>query len=482
MSTTMRPMRLLLLAALLGGTFATGVEAQGVRVEVPRERGWVGLRVDFTLIRMGGEERTVVVVKEVLQDSPAREAGLRPGDTLTHIDGQPISQKVFTAMGRTLEPGDLVRLTIHRDGRDREVLLEAGRRPPQVQGRRLPDPAHLSVRLDSMRGAIIQNLDSMRIHVDSLSVRITPAGADSLEALALTFLAPRADSTRPPPRGYTYRLLEPGVDTLASPDTVASAPPPWSPHPELFVPFQLDRAESRALRETQEELRELRKEITGVRRKELARIREIQGGLRGAVGAVEEAVKKDEEIRRLRSREDTLLARQRELAERLNVLSREVAKSRWVETEERSRRSRDATAGARAREAEAQARLEEAVRTARQRSEAAAGSRYEYRRPRPTNIQIIGQSFVAGAQLAPLNPSLGEYFGTEEGVLVMEVVEGTPAQEWGLQAGDVIVRAGDQEVSSLEDLRFSLGYLEGRLRVRIIRKGKPLQLVFSREP
>lgn len=479
MSTTTRPMRLLLLAALLGGTFATGVEAQGVRVDVPRERGWVGLRVDFTLIRMGGEERTVVVVKEVLQDSPARDAGLQPGDTLTHIDGQPISQKVFTAMGRTLEPGDLVRLTIHRDGRDREVLLEAGRRPPQVPGRRLPDPANLSVRLDSMRGAIIQNLDSMRIHVDSLRVRITPAGADSLEAVALTFLAPRADSTRPRPRGYTYRLLEPGVDTLASPDTLASAPPAWSPRPELFVPFQLDRAESRALRETQEELRELRKEITGVRRRELARIREIQGGLRGAVGAVEEAVKKDEEIRRLRSLEDTLLGRQRELTERLNVLSRELAKSRWVETEERSRRSREAAA-ARAGRAEAQARLEEAVRAARQRSEAAAGSRYEYRRP--TSIQVIGQSFVAGAQLAALNPSLGEYFGTEEGVLVMEVVEGTPAQEWGLQAGDVIVRAGDQEVSSLDDLRFSLGYLEGTLRVRVIRKGKPLQLVFSREP
>jgi S1-C subfamily serine protease len=96
----------------------------------------------------------------------------------------------------------------------------------------------------------------------------------------------------------------------------------------------------------------------------------------------------------------------------------------------------------------------------------------------------VGRSFVAGAQLAPLNPALGEYFRVEEGVLVMEVVEGTPAQEAGLVAGDVIVRVGSQDVSSLEDLRFGLGYVQGPLTVRVIRKGEALELRFfeKKEP
>ena len=55
-----------------------------------------------------------------------------------------------------------------------------------------------------------------------------------------------------------------------------------------------------------------------------------------------------------------------------------------------------------------------------------------------------------GLELAEINPELGAYFGTEEGVLVLDVAEDS---ELGLQPGDVIVRIGSREATSPERVR-----------------------------
>jgi len=103
-----------------------------------------------------------------------------------------------------------------------------------------------------------------------------------------------------------------------------------------------------------------------------------------------------------------------------------------------------------------------------------------YESRRPLSHIIVGQSFVAGAQLTPLNPGLAEYFQVDRGVLVTEVLDGTPASEAGILAGDVIIRVGTQDVSSLNDLRFGIGYFERPLRLRVIRKGSPMEIVIER--
>ena len=90
---------------------------------------------------------------------------------------------------------------------------------------------------------------------------------------------------------------------------------------------------------------------------------------------------------------------------------------------------------------------------------------------------IVGQSFVAGAQLTTLNPALAEYFPVDRGVLVLEVLSDTPAESGGLTAGDVIVRIGGEEVSSMEDLRFGIGYLDRPLRLRVIRRGESIDII-----
>ncbi|HET8727341.1 MAG TPA: PDZ domain-containing protein, partial [Alphaproteobacteria bacterium] len=60
-----------------------------------------------------------------------------------------------------------------------------------------------------------------------------------------------------------------------------------------------------------------------------------------------------------------------------------------------------------------------------------------------------------GLALAPLTPEMREQFGIEEGengAVIAEVQPGSPAEEAGLQPGDVITRVGQNEVEAPEDV------------------------------
>ncbi len=83
----------------------------------------------------------------------------------------------------------------------------------------------------------------------------------------------------------------------------------------------------------------------------------------------------------------------------------------------------------------------------------------------------MGRRAVAGAELAELNGDLGDYFGVDDGVLVTGVAPGTPAARAGLQAGDVVVRAGGDRVAAIEDLRSAMRDAGDRsIRIEVVRK------------
>jgi hypothetical protein len=66
------------------------------------------------------------------------------------------------------------------------------------------------------------------------------------------------------------------------------------------------------------------------------------------------------------------------------------------------------------------------------------------------NYLILGSECIGGLRMEKLNPKLGEYFGTEEGVLVADVHEDS---KLGLQAGDVVLRVGDRKATDPDRLR-----------------------------
>jgi serine protease Do len=82
-----------------------------------------------------------------------------------------------------------------------------------------------------------------------------------------------------------------------------------------------------------------------------------------------------------------------------------------------------------------------------------------------------------GVVTEPLNKQLGEYFGVADGkgLLVMEVIENSPASKAGIKAGDVIVEVAGQSVSRPEELIRALGKeKEGDVNLTVVR-GKTRQ-------
>ena len=78
---------------------------------------------------------------------------------------------------------------------------------------------------------------------------------------------------------------------------------------------------------------------------------------------------------------------------------------------------------------------------------------------------------VAGLEVIEMKPGLGSYFGTDVGVLVTEVDEGSTL---GLEPGDVVVKVGDREVDTPESLRRILERFAGdeEITFEIRRQGR----------
>jgi len=78
-----------------------------------------------------------------------------------------------------------------------------------------------------------------------------------------------------------------------------------------------------------------------------------------------------------------------------------------------------------------------------------------------------------GVRVEKLTPELGEALGVPsgKGVVVIEVIEDTPAQKAGVRAGDVIVEVAGHEVSDREDLTKALNDEVGRVDIVLTRKG-----------
>jgi Do/DeqQ family serine protease len=85
-----------------------------------------------------------------------------------------------------------------------------------------------------------------------------------------------------------------------------------------------------------------------------------------------------------------------------------------------------------------------------------------------------------GASFQDLTPELASAFGLKlyQGALVNSVKANSSAEQAGLKAGDLIIKANERPVNSANDManRIGLSPLGSIVALRIIRNGKPLQL------
>jgi hypothetical protein len=366
-------------------------------------------------------------------------------------------------MSETLEPGDLVRLVVMRDGRPREITVEAASPPAQVVIS--PNTEQMVIELEALSGNILKSMDSLRVSLGGLKVG-EEDGNLSFQILRI----PSDSSMAEGQVRFDFKVQQPFDEPLVF------GSEPFYMAPDVALPFEAMVVESQATAPLKEELAQLRKELTAIRRDELARRRELAAAIQGPI---EEVLQQDDRMRELQAQEAQLLVRQEQLADHLREVSEAELQRHWVEVQSRSeeaffraQRSRESQRAL--EEAVSRARREEVERT-EEAEQLRTQSQFLYRSP-----VIVGQSFFLGAQIAPLNPQLAEYFPVDEGVFVVQVVEGSPAAKAGLQGGDIIVNVAGEDVNSLSDLRFSLSAFEGPIQIRVIRKGDPVQIVIRR--
>jgi serine protease Do len=81
-----------------------------------------------------------------------------------------------------------------------------------------------------------------------------------------------------------------------------------------------------------------------------------------------------------------------------------------------------------------------------------------------------------GVMVAPLSDQLAAYFGADDGVLISEVVENTPAAAAGLKAGDVVTAVSGRAVASPEDLTREVRETQpaSSIDIRLIRDRKEI--------
>ncbi|MFC4876219.1 S1C family serine protease [Microbulbifer halophilus] len=96
--------------------------------------GWLGIEASAVTPRLARAfdlgSSNGVIITAIYDQGPAFDAGLKPGDVITHIDGLPINDgKRGVAAMATLRPGDTVHITFMRKGETQTVQATVSEKP-----------------------------------------------------------------------------------------------------------------------------------------------------------------------------------------------------------------------------------------------------------------------------------------------------------------------------------------------------------------
>jgi len=401
-----------------------------------------------------------------------------PGDIIVRIDEEPLTFQNWERLTGNMVVGDQVVFGVQgEDDRSRTVVLTAGARPD------LTLPAGVSDRLEAIRKSFEARLESARgVWATRDHVRFLISG-DSIEEVSNRILdqARRnavAFRSSPRFREPSGTLGGPGPPTPVLPGEVSVTLGPggflwnfggdsvhgWSSSEPVLVapnveaggrysvilsaesalPFEYLLLSSHEADSLKTAVIRLRTELSTLH--EATRTRELE-----IVDIITQQAQElgDTDIRLLRLRSDN---------DRVSEELSQVA-ARLAEVGSLEKRAREERRSTETREPTAVTRV------------------------RSMTAGLVGRNFVGGAQFSDLNPRLSEYFGADRGVLVIDVLRGTPAFKAGLVPGDVVFRVANTDVETLVAFRAALKEAYARERsaiLALIRKGQPLLVTLSR--
>lgn len=160
------------------------------------ERGFLGIhigRVTASLAKsMGAPDTNGAIVEDVQPGSPAANGGLKSGDIIRSLDGQPVSS--FTGLRYAIaemNPGTEVTLGILRDGKTMDVHIKLGTLPETASnGAGGPGegtaPSHSTLQGVSVQDLTPQISQELQIPPGTRGVVITSVDPNSLAAESLS--------------------------------------------------------------------------------------------------------------------------------------------------------------------------------------------------------------------------------------------------------------------------------------------------------
>ncbi len=132
-------------------------------------RGWLGVQIqdvdDGMAKALELDDRNGAIISQVIQNSPAEDAGVKEQDVIIEVDGEKVNDssnlKNLISSGR---PNDKTKLTVIRDGREKYLTVILGLRPGEKElaetyryGEKLFDI--LGLRVETFENRDPKNLD-----------------------------------------------------------------------------------------------------------------------------------------------------------------------------------------------------------------------------------------------------------------------------------------------------------------------------------
>lgn len=129
-------------------------------------RGWLGVQIqaiDEDLAKsLKMSDTHGALVSNVAPGGPADEAGLKPGDVVRSVDGQPVeTSSDLSSRVAAKGPGARVGLDVLRDGADRKIEVKLGTFPDEDQAQASTGEGHgkLGLALRTLSPDVAQGLD-----------------------------------------------------------------------------------------------------------------------------------------------------------------------------------------------------------------------------------------------------------------------------------------------------------------------------------
>ncbi len=153
-------------AAVLGVALATGTARAEARARLSDVRGWLGVQVqgiDEDLAKsLKMSDTRGAIVSNVAPGSPADEAGLKPGDVVRGLDGQPVeTSSDLSSRVASMGPGGRVVLDVLRDGSEKTIHVKLGTFPDEQVTEEKGQEGHgrLGVAVRTLTPDVAQGLD-----------------------------------------------------------------------------------------------------------------------------------------------------------------------------------------------------------------------------------------------------------------------------------------------------------------------------------